>query len=98
METNMQQQIDADIKQKAETVFAAMINSEASENKRKLLKDISQKTLLTNADFGAIFNLNRRSCYTWRQSLPIPHLKIRGRIYFLLSAVIPVIESKMINY
>jgi len=93
----MKEHNESESLQKIETLFAAMIENEASENRRKLLKDISQKSLLTNADFGTVFNLNRRSCYTWRKSMKIPHLKIRRRIYFPWSAVVPVIEAYLIN-
>ena len=45
----MQEKIEPNRQQRIDTLFAAMMNSEKSKNKRKLLKDITQESLRTKA-------------------------------------------------
>jgi len=49
MDRNMQEKIEPNRQQRIDTLFAAMMNSEKSKNKRKLLKDITQESLRTKA-------------------------------------------------
>jgi len=97
-ETDLQQPADSSMRQQIERVFAAIIELEASDKRKKELNEIKNKTIICNSDFSILFKINRRSCYTWRKREQIPYFKLGRRVYYLWSAVLPVLESKLIKH
>jgi len=96
-ETDVQQLTDSSLRQQIDNVFAAIVQLGASEKREKQLNEIKGKTILSNSDFATLFMINRRSSYTWRKRDHIPYLKLGRRVYFLWSAVLPILESKLIQ-
>ena len=96
-ETDIQAATDSALRQQIDNVFAAIIQLGASKKREKELDEIKSKSVLSNSDFATLFMINRRSSYTWRKRDHIPYLKLGRRVYFLWSAVLPILESKLIK-
>jgi hypothetical protein len=86
--------METTILDKLELILAGMLKRETDEVKRKKLQEMIEKPVLTNSDFATLFSISPRSCYRWRKDEGIPYLRISGRIYYLWTALLPVLESK----
>ncbi|CAM4425744.1 hypothetical protein SAMN06265348_12138 [Pedobacter westerhofensis] len=79
---------------KLEAILKGMLKRETDEAKRIRLMEMMDKPVLTNSDFLKLFCISARSSYRWRKEQGIPYLRISGRIYYLWTALLPVLESK----
>jgi hypothetical protein len=82
--------------QKIEFLISSLVKKESVEDKRLKLEEMIKKPILTNSDFAILFSISKRSCRRWRKKENIPFIRISGRVYYLWTAVLPVLESKQI--
>lgn len=82
---------------KIDLLISSLIKKETDQEKRDQMLEMMKKPILTNSDFALLFSISIRSCLRWRRKEGIPYIKIAGRVYYLWTTLIPILESRQVK-
>lgn len=88
--------METTIVQKLDVMLASMLKLETSEERRKILEEMVKKPIITNVEFSILFSIHPRSCLRWRKKAGVPYIKIEGRIYYMWTSLLPLLEARQI--